>query len=178
MLHGLYFGLVGIISVALMRLSLQYDWAALPSYLVVLSSPIVAIILTRRFRNDVMDEKVGFSFGRAYIHALLMGFYAGIIVALAIVVYLTWFDHGHTYDAYEAMLSRPDVAAQLQASGMDAQVALATGGKTMKDIIDEMREVPPANFAAVIIYANLFLSPILALFVAAFCWKRPAVHHA
>lgn len=173
MLHGLYFGLVGVFSVALMRLSFSYEWTGMLAYLVVLASPIVAIRLTRRFRDEVMVPELGFSFARAYIHALLMGFYAGIIVAVAVAVYMTWFDHGSTFDAYEALLTRPDVVAQMKASGMDKQFELASGGKTMVQIVGELREVPPANYAASLIYMNLFAAPVLSLVVAAFCRKSP-----
>ncbi|MBQ7635562.1 MAG: DUF4199 domain-containing protein [Bacteroidaceae bacterium] len=173
MLHGLYFGLLGIVSVALMRLSLQYPLAGMLAYGVVLASPFVAVWLTRRFRDAVMVPAAGFSFARAYIHSLLMGFYSGIIVALAVGVYLMWFDHGVTFDAYEAMLSSPEVVAQMKISGMDKQVALATGGKTLVQVIDEMREVPPADYAASIIYMNLFAAPVVSLIVAAFCRKSP-----
>lgn len=173
MLHGLYFGLVGILSVTLMRLSLEHEWLALPGYLVMLASPVVAVWLTRRFRDEVMIPVAGFSFARAYVHSLLMGFYAGIIVAVFVAVYMNWFDHGSTFDAYEAMLTRPDVVAQMKASGMEQQVAAATGGKSMVQLIDEMRGVPPADYAASIIYMNLFAAPVLSLVVALFCRKAP-----
>ncbi len=173
MLHGLYFGLLGLLSLAFMRISLKFDWALMLFYAVILVSPYVAILLTRRFRDQVMVPEQGFSFGRAYVHSLLMGFYSGIIVALGVAVYLTWFDHGSTFDAYQAMLSRPDVVEQMKISGMDKQFELATGGKTMIQIVDEMREVSPASYAVPLIYVNLFVAPVLSLFVALFTRKAP-----
>lgn len=173
MLHGLYFGLMGMVSVALFRIGINQDWAGMLGYAVVLASPFVAVQFTRRFRDEVMTPEMGFSFGRAYIHSLLMGFYSGIIVAVFVAVYMTWFDHGSTFDAYKEMLSRPDVVEAMKASGMDNQFVLATGGKTMAQVVEEMREVPPANYASSIIYMNLFAAPILSLVVAIFCRKSP-----
>lgn len=171
MLHGLYFGLLGILSLVFFRIGITHLWSTWLGYLVVLISPIVAILLTRRFRHAVMPPATDFSFGRAYVHSLLMGFYSGFIVAAFVAVYMNWFDHGGTFDAYQAMLAQPDIAAQMEISGMNAQVALMTGGKTMHQVVEEMREIPPAHYAASLIYMNLFVAPVLSLVVAAFTRK-------
>ena len=172
MLHGLYFGLMGMVSVALFRIGINHEWAGMLGYAAVLASPFVAVMLTRRFRDEVMTPGAGFSFSRAYVHSLLMGFYSGIIVAVFVAVYMTWFDHGSTFDAYQAMLSRPDVVEAMKMSGMDKQFVLVTGGKTMTQVVEKMREIPPSNYAASLIYMNLFAAPLISLVVAAFCRRH------
>ncbi len=173
MLHGLYFGLMGMVSVAMFRIGIVYNWVSMLGYILVLASPFVAVKLTRRFRDEVNPPGYGFSYARAYVHSLLMGFYAGIIVAVFVAVYMTWFDQGSVFDAYQSVLARPDVVETMKASGMEQQFKAATSGKTMTQIVEEMRQVPPANYAASIIYMNLFVAPVMSLIVAAFCRKSP-----
>ena len=132
------------------------------------SSPVLAIFLTRRFREHVAPQGT-FMFHQAFLHTLLMGAYASIWVALGVYVYLAYFDHGYIFDAYLNSLSDPALQAEMEQIGMTEQIAMMTGGGTPQDFVKALRAIPPANYAAMSLYMSLLLAPLISLFVALAC---------
>ncbi|MBP3227678.1 MAG: DUF4199 domain-containing protein [Bacteroidaceae bacterium] len=169
MLHGLYFGLLGALSVALFRIGLDRPVAMLAAYAVTLASPVVAVWLTRRFRDEVTAPGEGFSYTRAYTHSLLMGIYSSLVIALFVLVYFVWFDKGSTVDAYARQL------AQMTTPETAAMMRQMTGGLGTDEVVRVLREMKPADFAYPFISTNIFVAPVMSLLVAAFSWRRPSL---
>ncbi len=124
--------------------------------------PLMVCVLTRRFRQTVA-QNFPFSFSRGFSHALLTTIYAGIWAGAGVFVYLFFFDKGYVFDAYQANLTRPEVIEAMQQSGLDDQVKAATGGKTPLQLVDELRSVSAATYAAMVIYFYLLSSPLLGV---------------
>ncbi len=146
-------------------------------FLMCIFSPVLACLLTMRFRRHVAGAADAFGFGRGFVHTLLMGLYACIWLALAVYVYLAYFDGGAVFDAYEAMFTRPEVAAELERNGMKEQIDAITGGRGAVGLVDALRAISPANYAALVIYFNIIIAPFISLVVALVCKRcgRPGL---
>ena len=119
------------------------------------------IRLTKKYREKVLQPRLGFSFGTAYLHSLFTAFYAMLITAAATYVYMAFIDGGeYTRQVVDVMQK------QLQMSG-------SQGFPGMKEYIKEFKNIGPANYALSVIYINIFVAPIMSLIVGAVCKKKP-----
>ncbi len=114
MQYGLLLGLFAIAGVFMSVLSLQLPSLSFIGTLLTVGSPIFAGFLTTRFRSQVSTPEQGFSFARGFLFTLMLGLYASIWLSVFIYVYLVWFDHGHVFEHYDLMLSRPEYQAVFQ----------------------------------------------------------------
>lgn len=145
------------------------SWSGAGWYFVPLAwaTPVVCTLLTLRFREKVAGRTGCFSFGRGFAHTFLMSLYASVWLALGVYLYLAYFDHGAVFDAYGRMLADPSVAADLERSGMAAEIDLLTEGRGPVALADMMRAIPTASYSAMVIYfailSSLPVSAIIAL---------------
>lgn len=165
MQYGLLLGILGILGVYTMGLSVSVTELSSVSLLLVIGSPVAAALMTLRFRRAVMLGETGFSFGRGFLFTFMMGLYAAVWVALFLFIYMAYFDNGAFAASYEAMLSRPDVQAEMQSSG-------ALAGISTKDIVRMIREISPAQYAGTVFYLSILINPVCSA-VIALITRRP-----
>lgn len=171
MQYGLLLGAWGIISLCVMGLSLRLPSLSFIAMLMSVGSPVIAVMLTSRFRKASATAEEGFSFGKGFLFAFMTGIYASIWVAVFVYVYMAYLDGGYFFNAYEAMVRQPEYAAQLEESGIMASLEPAGG---LEAVIDAMRAIPPANYAGMVIYLTVLTSPVVSALVALVCRRRPA----
>ncbi len=103
-----------------------------------------------------------FGFARGFLHALFMGFYASIWVALAVFVYLQYFDNGSIFAAYGHSLETPEMQQYLLQSGVGAQFDSISGGKGAQGIVDAMQSLGAATYASMSLYLSMIFGPVIS----------------
>ena len=166
MQYGLYLGLWGITSLAVFVMSLSMPALSLVSTTMMVCSLIIAARLTSRYRHQCATPGEGFSFGRGFLFTFLTGLYASLWIALIVFIYLAYFDHGHVFDAYERMLQQPEFQAELERSGVSAQLEAMSGDGGVTALVNAMRVIPPAVYATLIIYLTLLTAPFISAIIA------------
>ena len=162
MLHGIFLGIWGILSLVFNVLSLTQEWMQLPVMLFTLSSPFFACWLTFRFRREVAPcPTQNFSFTAGFLHTFFCGFYASLWVALFVYIYLRFLDGGYVY---EQLLNAPDFQQALRASG-SSDMFESVGG--IREMIKLMRELPPSSYASAFFIYSLLLAPFFSLIIGA-----------
>lgn len=162
MRNGMVLGLFGIVSL------LIFKWSfALPAFstlfgIMLLGSPVLGAYLTIKFRNDVVGSDGTFGFARGFLHALFMGVYASIWVALAVFVYLQYFDNGSIFAAYGHSLETPEMQQYLLQSGVGAQFDSLSGGKGAQGIADVMQSLGAATYASMSLYLSMIFGPVIS----------------
>lgn len=142
--------------------------------LLLIGIPVVTCLLTFRFRKTVGLD-INFSFSRGFMHSFLSLMYAAVWAGVATFVYLQFFDNGYIFDCYAKNFSDPAAVKMMTETGMMEQIKEATGGRTLTDIINEMRSIGAGNYAAMIIYGYMLTSPIISVLVGLLCIHR--VHY-
>ena len=170
MLHGIFLGIWGILSLVFNVLSLTQVWMQLPVMLFTLSSPFFACWLTFRFRREVAPLPTqSFSFTAGFLHTFFCGFYASLWIALFVYVYLRFLDGGYVFDLYEQILNAPDVQQALRASGMSATIEPMGG---VKGMVEQMRALPPSSYASTFFIYSLLLAPFFSLIIGALSSRK------
>ena len=118
MQYGIALGAWGILSLVTTGVSLKITSLSLLSSIVTLASPVIAALLTSRFRKSTTTPEEGFTFGRAFLFVFTTGFYASIWIAAFVFLYLAYWDNGYIFNAYESLLSSPEYAGSMQQSGL------------------------------------------------------------
>lgn len=169
MQYGIVLGGWGIFSLVITGISLKINTLSLLSSVITLTSPVIAALLTLKFRKNTTSPEDGFSFGRAFLFVFTTGFYASIWIATFIFLYLTYWDNGYIFNAYESLFSSPEYAGSMQQSGlMDSLNA-----NSASDMIDAMRSISPAGYASSIIYLSFMTNPVISAIIALICRKSP-----
>ena len=117
MQYGAVMGVWGLVANACFVGSFSMPGLSMLFLLLSVSSPVLAVFLTRRFRAHVAPQGP-FLFHQAFLHTLLMGVYAAIWVAFGVYIYLAYFDHGYIFDAYLNSLNDPALQEQMQQLGV------------------------------------------------------------
>ena len=165
MLHGIFLGIWGILSLVFNVLSLTQEWMQLPVMLFTLSSPFFACWLTFRFRREVAPcPTQNFSFTAGFLHTFFCGFYASLWVALFVYIYLRFLDGGYVFDLYEQILCAPDSQQALRASGMSAMLEPMGG---VKGMVNQLRETSPITYSSTFFIYSLLLAPFFSLIIGA-----------
>ena len=172
MRNGIVLGVFGILSL------LVFKWSfTLPAFstlfgVMLLGGPVLGAYLTIKFRNDVEGTDGAFSFARGFLHALFMGFYASIWVALAVFVYLQYFDNGSIFAAYGKSLETPEMQQYLQQSGVEAQFDAISGGKGVQGAVDAMQSLGSATYASISLYLSMVLGPVISAVIGLLVRRR------
>ncbi len=173
---GIWLGLFGLLSLCALKGSFSFPILSTCYFLMMVFSPVLGGILTFRYRNTTNYAAEGFSFFQGLIHALLLGLYAAIWVALGIFVYLNWLDHGTFFAAYQESLKQsmqqPEMAQMMQDPAISATINEATNGKGLDGIADLMQSVGPAAYASMPIYAAVIFGPFISIVIGLVCMKR------
>lgn len=173
MRDGIKLGLVGVATMAMWRTSVVQGWGSVLFILLLLSGPVVGVGLTRGFSRYVVDRTGSFSFTHGFMHSLFTGFYASVWVALAIYLYLHYFDHGMVFAAMAQQFYTPE-SARLFQSDPQLRVMLDTlsGGRGAAGIAETFSRIGDATYAVMPIYGALFISPLVAIVSGIVCQRR------
>ena len=60
----------------------------------------------------------------------------------------------------------------MRQSGLDEWIKTSTGGLTFTQVIDELRKVSAATYAAMVIYSYILTAPLVAIFGGLFNIRR------
>lgn len=172
MQNGMIQGVYSILTLSVFVAGLSTPLLSYVHLILLLNFPILACFLTARFRREVSPHFT-FSFSRGFSHTLLTVLYAGLWAGVGTFVYIAFFDNGHIFDLYQAQVSRPEMVQVLETSGMNRQIADATGGKTIVQLIDELRTISSGTYAALIVYFHLLSSPLIAILGGVVNIRRP-----
>lgn len=173
MQHGLIVGAWSTIVFATFVWSLSMPGISSFYLFAATMAPVLTIMTTIRFRKEVAASHERFTFGRGFTHTILVSVYGSLWLAVAIFVYLTWFDHGFIFDAYATQLQTPEMIRYLKDTGLDLQIAEATGGLTPVQMVDAMRQVAPPNYAVMAVYGGFATGLPLALIAGLVCRRAP-----
>lgn len=169
MQNGVVLGLFGIATLAAFKWSLTSPFLGVLFEVMLFASPVLAAMLTFQFRRATVGNAAPFSFARGFLHALFMGFYASIWIALVVFIYLRYFDHGTIFTAYEQMLNTPAMQEYIRQSGMNAQLAEIAGEGGIKGLTEAMQAIPPATYAALFLYFPLIIGPFISAVIGLIC---------
>lgn len=171
MQYGVVLGLWYVLCSAIYVVSFVNQFFSSLYLFMFLLTPFLVGLLAVRFRSRVSVGE-DFLFMRGFSFTLLMLLYACIWQALAVYVYMTYFDGGYIFDCFLASLQKPEVVAELERSGMMAQINEMTDGGGVEAFVDAIRMIPPATFTAVVIYLNFIIAPILSVLIALVVKKK------
>lgn len=178
MRNGIWLGLWGLLSLVALRFMFSLPVLSSTFMLMTVASPVIGGLLTFRYRKAVGGNIYGFSFFQGFLHALFMGFYAALWVALGTFVYLNWLDHGAFFAAYQENLNqsmaRPEMAQIMQDPALQATINEATNGKGIDGIGELMQSMGAVTYASMPIYAALIIGPFISIFIGLACMKRPS----
>lgn len=169
MQNGVVLGLFGIATLAAFKWSLSMPFMGVLFEIMLIASPVVATFLTIKYRKTVIAESESFSFTHGFLHALFTGFYASIWIALIVFIYLSYFDNGSIFAAYEQMLNTPATQEYLRQSGMNAQLMEITGESGIKGLTEAIQSIPPTTYAALFLYLPLIVGPFISAIIGLIC---------
>lgn len=173
--NGALLGIYGFLSLVIYAVGLRYSQVSMLGLLLVLSSPFVAAFLCIRFRETITERNASFSFGKGYIHCLLMGIYAGILIAMCLYIWFAFLDNGAFADAFLCAVSQPQ--SQLFLQEMQQQGGLVnlyelTGATTPQQLADAFRILPASVWASSVLSLTFFVDPVISIFIGLFTMRR------
>lgn len=169
---GVSLGLFGILTLFFFKCSFTIPFCSTLFGVMLLGAPVLATVLTLRHRGFVAGLTGAYPFLQGFLYALFMGFYASIWVAVAIYVYLQYFDQGKIFAAYAAQLDTPAVQAYLRETGMAAQLNEISGGRGAQGLAEMLQEVGAATYSALSLYMSFVIGPLISVFIGLICRRR------
>lgn len=158
--YALPFGIYWIAGLVCFVKSMDYTALSVACYFIFLSVPVVAYALLCRFRDSVCGGVI--SFGRGYVFALLVYFYAALILAAGAYVYFRFLDHGAFIQGYITQLDSPEVRKAFEDESLK-QLTNGNGIDELKKTLQNMQAVSPVVYAANILDINIFLGLLLSI---------------
>lgn len=131
---------------------------------------VVHYLLLHRYTKQYaahFPEKVGFTFGQAYGYVMMLSLFAGVIVALAHVVYL------HFIVGYEVYLDQLVNALQRQLAGQEMPATLAA---TLQQTFNQLQSQPAPSVLATAwggVFNTLLFGAFFGLIIAGVQSRRP-----
>lgn len=165
MRDGITLGVFGIVSLVAFKWSFSLPGLSTLFSIMLLGTPVFATYLTLRFRNDVTEMGEDFAFLRGFLHALFTGFYASILVAVVVFVYLQYFDHDAIFAAYGRSIDTPEMQQYLLQSGMDAQLSELSGGHGVQGLVNALQSLGASTYSALSIYCSMIFGPVIAAII-------------
>ena len=162
-LDGFYLGMLGICCFASYIWALSSPSLGLLPLLIAISAPFYAARRLGLFRDNILDGKI--SFRRALCYSILEFFYASIIIAAGMFVYLQFMDGGYLLRIFSQELSRPEMKPVLDAYRLTAEQVLSL-----------YSSIRPVDMAFQSVTINLFGGIILSFPIAAIKQRSYATH--
>ena len=169
MQYGLLMGALGVVTLAAFAGSLKIQWLSFVTMAMTSVSLFAAYMMTARYRDTVKTPNESFSVAQGFLFTFGVSIYASLWIALAVYIYLAYFDNGWIFDQYLSLVTSPEYTSELRRSGMEDQINAMTDGGGMKAMVDALRSLPPVQYAGMVIYSTLLSSPIISLMIAFIC---------
>lgn len=173
--NGALLGIYGFLSLVIYAVGLRYSQVSMLGLLLVLSSPFVAAFLCIRFRETITECNASFSFGKGYVHCLLMGIYAGILIAMCLYIWFAFLDNGAFADAFLCAVSQPQsqlFLQEMQQQGGFINLYELTGATTPQQLADAFRILPASVWASSVLSLTFFVDPVISIFIGLFTMRR------
>ncbi len=137
-------------------LGLSNPILGLVSMLLICSSPFFAASRLRHFRDYGREGII--SFARSYAYTILLFFYAGVLLAIAVYLYFAFMDNGMLVGKIVEILQSPEGKQMVEAYGMKAQ---------MEENLQYLSGMRPIDFALNMLTINIISGLFLGLPIAA-----------
>jgi hypothetical protein len=167
MQNGVVLGIWALLAQCAMVGSFTCGILSMVNFMMMLFTPIILFLLTKKFRRAVAPTGV-FTITQGFLHTLLTTIYASTWVAIGVYIYLSYVDNGYLFDEYVAYFNRPEVVELLSQKEVQQELAVVLQGLTLEEVINGLRSVPPATYSMMVFYGNLMVSPLLSLVIAIF----------
>ena len=106
----------------------------------------------RKFRDYAREGLI--SFRRGYAYTVLVFFYAGVLFAIAMYLYLTFMDNGYLMSQMSKVLTSDEAQQAMQQYGMT---------EMMNESLRQMAQIRPIDYALDMLTVNITLGFILGV---------------
>jgi hypothetical protein len=142
-------------------IGLSSPFYAMLALLLTLSTPFVAALRLRNFRDYGCEGFISLMRGWAFVS--LMFFYAGVLFALAQYAYFAFIDNGFLVETVTAMMSDKESKAILREAGM---------WDSVNDTLHELQQMRPIDLAVNVLTTNITAGIVLGLPIAVLMRKN------
>ena len=141
-----------------------------PSYgmmalILILATPFFVGIRLRHFRDDGLQGTI--SFLRGWVYTILMFFYGGLLLALAVFAYLTFMDQGYLMNNLHQAMTAPETAEALKQMGLSEQI---------EQSLSMMSEMRPIDLALNMLTTTIMIGIVIGIPIAAILKKKKIVN--
>ena len=174
MSDGLLLGAFGLMTFAAGLLVLPWGMSGLVGMAALVGWILLLCFCSKKRSAAFLNSGYDWSFGRAYIHSLLVEFFASAWVAIAVYVWFRYFDKGYFADSMIALAKRPEMQqaiAEMDKSGVLSDFYLVTGTDSFDKAIETFCNIPPETYCGMVVSWTLVASPVIALLIALICKK-------
>lgn len=162
-IDGAMIGGLWILSFAMFIGEFYYPLFGIASLVTGVLSLVFAFIRMQKFRNEVLDGVI--SFRRALGYAMLMFFYASVLMAAAQFVYFQFIDGGFLIGKYISIASGPEFKTIADIYGITPD--------EMKVAMDNITALRPIDIALQFLTTNIILGVFISLPMAAMMRAKP-----
>lgn len=160
---GALLAMLWIGSFAFYMLGLSNPIMGMIAMLAICSSPFYAASRLRHFRDYGREGVI--SFARSYAYIIMIFFYAGILLAVALYLYFAFMDKGFLMGKIIETLQSPEGKQAIEAYGMGAE---------MEENIKLMSELRPIDIALNMLTINIMTGFVVGMPIAAFMQRKVA----
>ena len=160
---GALLALLWIGSFAFYMLGLSNPIMGMVAMLAICSSPFYAASRLRHFRDYGREGVI--SFARSYAYIIMIFFYAGVLLAIALYLYFAFMDKGFLLGKIIETLQSPEGKQAIEAYGMGAE---------MEENIKFMSELRPIDIALNMLTINIMTGFVVGVPIAAFMQRKVA----
>jgi hypothetical protein len=155
-IDGALLSLLLMVSCALYIIGLTSPSYGLAAIILILSTPFFVGSRVRHFRDNGLEGTI--SFMRGWVYTIMMFFYGGLLLALALWAYLTYMDQGFLMKSIQEALTTPETAEAIKQLDMGAQI---------EESLALMGEMRPIDMALNMLTTTIMSGVVLGLPIAA-----------
>ena len=133
--------------------------------ILILATPFFVGIRLRHFRDDGLQGTI--SFLRGWVYTILMFFYGGLLLALAVFAYLTFMDQGYLMNNLHQAMTAPETAEALKQMGLSEQI---------EQSLSMMSEMRPIDLALNMLTTTIMIGIVIGIPIAAILKKKKIVN--
>jgi hypothetical protein len=160
-IDGALLSLLLIVSGVLYIIGLTSPSYGIAAFVLILATPFFVGSRVRHFRDDSLQGTISFLRGWAY--TILMFFYGGLLLALALWAYLTYMDQGYLMKSIHEALSVSETAEAIKQMGMSDQI---------EQSLAMMGEMRPIDMALNMLTTTIMTGAVLGMPIAAVLRKN------
>lgn len=174
MSDGLLLGAFGLMTFAAMLLVLPWGLSGLLGMVSIVGWVLLLCFCSKKRSALFLKSGYEWSFGKAYIHSLLVELFASAWVAVAVYVWFRYFDNGYFANSMIDLTRRPEMqqaVADMEKAGLLDDFYLVTGTDAFDKAIESFFNISPETYCSMVVSWALIASPVIAVFIALICKK-------